>query len=128
MNLMLAVIGTHALAAAVTNLRDISPNVRGANFGDPLARPRASSQRVLHSRCVTGNRPQISLRGLIRLNPALFPIAQSADRNLKPFREFLLRQPECTAHGLHPRHLASRLPLRICHWPGVWSAAAAKRP
>lgn len=41
---------------------------------------------------VDGDDPQVSAGGLVRLTAALFPIAQSAKRNMVTDRKFFLRQ------------------------------------
>jgi len=60
----------------------------------PMAsvRRRCGLQRALYCRGVRGDDLEVSARRLIRLRPALLPIAQGADRDLKPRREFFLRQ------------------------------------
>lgn len=50
-------------------------------------------QYALHPFGATSNDRQIGLRWLIGCGAALFPIAQCAERNVKPLGEFLLSQP-----------------------------------
>jgi len=74
---------------------------------------RASSERVLHRRRVTGDRAKISACSLIRLCRPLLPIAQRTKRDLKPGRKFFLRQTERPADDFKARRLLHAIHVRV---------------
>src|SRR5262245_55284837 len=81
---------------------------------------------LAYSLGIARNHLEVGLSGLVRLEAALLPIAQSADRDTKDLCELLLAEPDRPAHMLckwDPSHalqlrFARRLSVRVAAGSG----------
>ena len=78
------------------------------------AASRSSRQRAMDSMSIARNGFQVGARCLVGLGVALFPVAQRAERYLKPRRELFLREAERPPDDFQTWSLLHAIHVRVC--------------